>query len=58
MAKRPRLILVLSENWTLVPPEDPMALVGLAREAEAAGVDAVMVSEHVVLGWQSRARTG
>jgi probable F420-dependent oxidoreductase len=50
VGERPRLILVLSENWTLVPSEDPLALVELAREAEAAGVDAVMLSEHVVLG--------
>jgi probable F420-dependent oxidoreductase len=50
MADSPRLILVLTENWTLVPPDDPGILVELAREAEAAGVDAVMLSEHVVLG--------
>ena len=46
----PRLILVLSENWTLTSPRDLRALVGIAVEAEAAGVDAVMLSEHVVLG--------
>jgi probable F420-dependent oxidoreductase len=46
----PRLILVLSENWTLTPPRDLRALVRMAVEAEAAGVDAVMLSEHVVLG--------
>jgi probable F420-dependent oxidoreductase len=46
----PRLILVLSENWTLTPPQDLRALVGMAVEAEAAGFDAVMLSEHVVLG--------
>jgi probable F420-dependent oxidoreductase len=46
----PRLILVLSENWTLTPPRDLQALVRIAVEAEAAGVDAVMLSEHVVLG--------
>jgi probable F420-dependent oxidoreductase len=46
----PRLILVLSENWTLTPPRDLRALVRIAAEAEAAGVDAVMLSEHVVLG--------
>jgi probable F420-dependent oxidoreductase len=46
----PRLILVLSENWTLTPPRDLRALVCIALEAEAAGVDAVMLSEHVVLG--------
>lgn len=50
MTGRPRLILVLTENWTIVPEGDPMALIGLAKEAEEAGVDAVMLSEHVVLG--------
>lgn len=49
-AVRPRLVLILSENWTLVPARDLGALVGMAVEAEAAGLDAVMVSEHVVLG--------
>ena len=46
----PRLVLILSENWTLVPPGRLRALVDMAVEAEAAGWDAVMVSEHVVLG--------
>ncbi len=46
----PRVVLVLSENWTLTPPRDLPALVDIAVEAEAAGVDAVMLSEHVVLG--------
>jgi probable F420-dependent oxidoreductase len=46
----PRLVLVLSENWTLVPARDLGALVRMAVEAEGAGFDAVMVSEHVVLG--------
>ena len=46
----PRLVLVLSENHTLVPPRDLRALVELATEAERAGFDGVMVSEHVVLG--------
>ncbi len=52
----PRLVLVLTENWTLVDPEDPGALVSIARDAEAAGVDAVMLSEHVVLGPARRRR--
>jgi probable F420-dependent oxidoreductase len=47
---RIRLVHVLSENWTLTPPRDLRALVRMAREAEDAGFDAVMVSEHVVLG--------
>jgi probable F420-dependent oxidoreductase len=46
----PRLVLVLSENWTLTPARDLRALVRMAVEAEEAGFDAVMVSEHVVLG--------
>jgi probable F420-dependent oxidoreductase len=46
----PRLVLVLSENWTLTPPRDLRALVDMAVVAEAAGFDAVMLSEHVVLG--------
>jgi probable F420-dependent oxidoreductase len=45
-----RLVLVLSENWTLTPARDLRALVRMAVEAEEAGFDAVMVSEHVVLG--------
>jgi probable F420-dependent oxidoreductase len=50
VAEAPRLILVLTENWNLVDPRDPMALVDLAKQAEEAGVDAVMLSEHIVLG--------
>jgi probable F420-dependent oxidoreductase len=46
----PRLVLILSENWTLVAPTDLRALVGIAVQAEAAGFDGVMVSEHVALG--------
>jgi probable F420-dependent oxidoreductase len=49
-ASPPRLVLILSENWTLTPPGDLRTLVGMAVEAEAAGFDAVMVSEHVALG--------
>jgi len=46
----PKLILILSENWTLTSPRDLRSLVTFAMEAEDAGFDAVMVSEHVVLG--------
>jgi probable F420-dependent oxidoreductase len=45
-----RAVMVLSENWTLVPPRDLRGLVELAVSAERAGVDTVMLSEHVVLG--------
>jgi probable F420-dependent oxidoreductase len=46
----PKLIVVLSENWTLISPRDLPGLVRMAVQAEAAGADAVMVSEHLVLG--------
>jgi probable F420-dependent oxidoreductase len=46
----PRLVLVLSENHTLVPPRDLAGLVAMAADAERAGFDGVMVSEHIVLG--------
>jgi probable F420-dependent oxidoreductase len=45
-----RLVCILSENHTLVEPRDLRTLVDIAMEAERAGFDAVMVSEHVVLG--------
>lgn len=51
----PRLLLILTENHTLVDPDDLKGLVGLAVDAEAAGFDAVMASEHVVLGPSSGA---
>jgi len=46
----PRLVLLLSENWTVIPPRDLRGLVRIAVEAEEAGFDAVMVSEHVAMG--------
>jgi alkanesulfonate monooxygenase SsuD/methylene tetrahydromethanopterin reductase-like flavin-dependent oxidoreductase (luciferase family) len=48
-----RAVMVLSENWTLTSPLDLRALVNLAAVAERAGVDTVMLSEHVVLGADS-----
>ncbi|MFJ1962996.1 LLM class flavin-dependent oxidoreductase [Streptomyces massasporeus] len=51
MPSPPRMLLVLSENWTLTGGRaDLPAAVRWAREAEDAGFDAVMVSEHIVLG--------
>jgi probable F420-dependent oxidoreductase len=46
----PRLVLVLSENWTMTSPRDMRALVRIAQDAEDAGIDGVMLSEHIVLG--------
>jgi probable F420-dependent oxidoreductase len=43
--------LVLSENWTMTGGQaDLQAVVRWAREAEEAGFDSVMLSEHIVLG--------
>lgn len=46
----PRMCLILSENWTMTAGRDLPALVRWAREAEDAGFDSVMISEHIVLG--------
>jgi len=52
----PKLLLVLSENWTMISPRDMRAVTRIAVEAEQAGVDGVMLSEHVVLGPAAGAR--
>ena len=54
MTRRPvRLLMVLTENQTLVDDRDLRGLVAMAETAEAAGIDGVMLSEHVVLGRDS-----
>ena len=45
-----RVLVVLSENWTLTAARDLTDLVRMAQEAEDAGVDGVMMSQHIVLG--------
>jgi probable F420-dependent oxidoreductase len=50
-----RIVLILTENWTMRPAPDVADLVQFAVEAERAGLDAVMVSEHIVLGPSSAA---
>lgn len=45
-----RLLMVLTENQALVDERDLGGLVDLAVQGERAGVDGVMLSEHVVLG--------
>ena len=50
MSSPPRIVLVLSENWTMVDPRRLDQLVEMARIAEDTGIDAVMLSEHIVLG--------
>ena len=44
------MVLVLSENWTMTDPRDLRSLVRMAADAEDAGFDAIMLSEHIVLG--------
>ena len=54
MTRRPvRLLMVLTENQTLVDDRDLRGLVAMAETAETAGIDGVMLSEHVVLGRDS-----
>jgi alkanesulfonate monooxygenase SsuD/methylene tetrahydromethanopterin reductase-like flavin-dependent oxidoreductase (luciferase family) len=50
-----KLLMVLTENETLVGPRDLHGLVDVAVTAEAAGIDGVMMSEHVLLGPDSGA---
>ena len=52
---RVKLLMVLTENETLVGPRDLHGLVEVAVTAEAAGIDGVMMSEHVLLGPDSAA---
>ena len=46
----PRMLMILSENWTLTDGRNLNDLVTWSRIAEDAGFDSVMISEHVVLG--------
>ena len=50
MGASPRMLMILSENWTLTSGRDLPELVRWAQVAEDTGFDAVMISEHVVLG--------
>lgn len=45
-----KLILLLSEIWTMTDPRDMKKIVRYAAEAEDAGFDGIMVAEHVVMG--------
>ncbi|MFN8459743.1 MAG: TIGR03619 family F420-dependent LLM class oxidoreductase [Anaerolineae bacterium] len=46
----PKVLLILSENWTLTSPRNLRTLVDWAVIAEESGVDGVMLSEHISLG--------
>ena len=45
----PRLVSVLTENWTMADPRDIRGIVRMAQEAEDAGFDMIMISDHVIL---------
>jgi probable F420-dependent oxidoreductase len=47
---QPKIMLILSENWTITDPRHLRALVDWAVIAEECGVDGVMISEHILLG--------
>lgn len=49
MAK-PKILLILSENWTLAHGQDMASLIEWAVMAEQAGVWGIMLSEHIALG--------
>jgi probable F420-dependent oxidoreductase len=46
----PRMLMILTENVTTTGGDHLPTLVRWAREAEDAGFDAVMASEHIVMG--------
>lgn len=49
----PQILILLSENWTMCDPRRLRRLVDYAVMAEEAGVDGVVVGEHVVMGAKS-----
>ena len=53
--RTPTMMMILTENHTMIDPRDMRGLVELAQIAEATGFGAVMVSEQVVLGPDSAA---
>src|SRR6201987_2239901 len=46
----PGMCLIFNGNWTMTSGRDLPSPGGRAREAEDAGFDSVMISEHIVLG--------
>jgi probable F420-dependent oxidoreductase len=45
-----KTMLMLSENWDIFDPRDLSSVVNAAKIAEEAGIDGVMLGEHIVLG--------
>jgi alkanesulfonate monooxygenase SsuD/methylene tetrahydromethanopterin reductase-like flavin-dependent oxidoreductase (luciferase family) len=55
MAK-PKILLILSENWTLTHGQDLSSLIDWAAMAEQAGIWGLMLSEHLCLGPEAGSR--
>jgi alkanesulfonate monooxygenase SsuD/methylene tetrahydromethanopterin reductase-like flavin-dependent oxidoreductase (luciferase family) len=51
--KTPRVVLMLSESWTMIEPRDLRALVELAPVAEQAGIDGVLLGERISHGMKA-----
>ena len=46
----PKIMLILTENWTIVDKQDLRTLVDWAVIAEEAGIYGLMLSDHITLG--------
>lgn len=44
---KPKIMLILTENWTIISSNNLRELVDWAVIAEQAGIDGVMLSEHI-----------
>ena len=53
LGRTPSLLMILTENHTMLDPRDMRGMVKLAQVAEETGFDAVMVSEQTMLGGDS-----
>ena len=47
---KPKVMLAMSELFTLLPPEQEHRHIEFAKVAEGEGIDGLFVSEHVVMG--------
>ena len=54
----PRLLMILTENETMLPSRDMRSVVGLAKVAEETGFDAVMITEQTMLGGDAATFSG
>jgi probable F420-dependent oxidoreductase len=55
MAKKPKLIVILSELDTLIRPEEERLVLDFARQAEDAGYYGIIIIDHIVMGPSSDA---